>query len=236
MNEYFWKQTPEMRSDHVKVSYADLNKWFLPNIYTHTWSCQSMYSDVNPLVYVQGQETVMLESQEGIYQGVPLGVALFSITFHPFLTEVQFRHNTVKFLAYLDSHCRRCKKSCLVWNISGLRCKIGHENEDRKCEISCHPLGHRPSLPSSNVIPPASSIGSRVLGTPGGCDTLVTESRLKLMNWVSLCVTHCLLYKIRKALCCFCQDSVVSHIWTTSQEQSLHGCFSQQEHFMIHWS
>ncbi len=61
-----------------------------------------MYANVGHLVYQMGEETVLINSEEGVHQGDPLGPVLFSLTMHPVLKQLQLQHNKVQVLAYLD--------------------------------------------------------------------------------------------------------------------------------------
>ena len=70
-----------------------------PDVYPHTFN---MYGHVSSLVYTKGHSTVILQSQEGVHQGDPLGPSLFSITIQPLLSKVQMQHPRVQTLAYLD--------------------------------------------------------------------------------------------------------------------------------------
>ena len=70
-----------------------------PSIYQHV--CQ-MYGHCGYLVCVQGNDTVILKSEEGVHQGDPLGPALFSLALQHPLLSLQEQHPDVVFLAYLD--------------------------------------------------------------------------------------------------------------------------------------
>ncbi|XP_062517793.1 uncharacterized protein LOC134193028 [Corticium candelabrum] len=70
-----------------------------PDVYPHAFN---MYGHVSSLVYTKGHSTVILQSQEGVHQGDPLGPSLFSITIQPLLSKVQKQHPRVQTLAYLD--------------------------------------------------------------------------------------------------------------------------------------
>ena len=60
-----------------------------PDIFSYAFQ---VYSGLNPLVYLNGEETVVLESQQGVHQGDPLGQALFSIGMQPILVNLQNSH------------------------------------------------------------------------------------------------------------------------------------------------
>ena len=53
-----------------------------PDIFSHAFQ---VYSGLIPLIYQNGEETVVLKSQQDVHQGDPLGPALFSIRMQPIL-------------------------------------------------------------------------------------------------------------------------------------------------------
>ena len=57
-----------------------------PDLYPHAIN---MYGYVSSLVYTTGHKTVILQSQEGVHQGDPLGDPLFSIAIQPLLSKMQ---------------------------------------------------------------------------------------------------------------------------------------------------
>ena len=61
-----------------------------------------MYEEPCTLIYVTEGRVELLTSSQGVYQGNPLGPALFSAAIHPILCQVVERHNSVTILAYLD--------------------------------------------------------------------------------------------------------------------------------------
>ena len=70
-----------------------------PDISFHTIQ---MYSEINPLVLLQDQSTIILTSEEGVHQRDPLGPMLFSLGIQSLLCDVQSNHPSVTVLAYLD--------------------------------------------------------------------------------------------------------------------------------------
>ena len=70
-----------------------------PDIYNHA---ALVYSDINPLIYLQRSHPVILSTQEGVHQGDPLGPALFSIAMQPILEDLQSHNKEVTILTYLD--------------------------------------------------------------------------------------------------------------------------------------
>ena len=61
-----------------------------PEILNHV---KQMYANVGHLVYQMEEETVLINSEEGVHQGDPLGPVLFSLTIHPVLKQLQLKHN-----------------------------------------------------------------------------------------------------------------------------------------------
>ena len=61
-----------------------------------------MYGQSSPLLYFNGHNTCIIESQEGVQQGDPLGPALFSLAIHPIICKAQEKSTTTTVLAYLD--------------------------------------------------------------------------------------------------------------------------------------
>ena len=57
-----------------------------PDIFHHI---QQMYLNVYSLVFLQKTKPVVLNSEQDIYQGDPLGPALFSTAIHPILVNIQ---------------------------------------------------------------------------------------------------------------------------------------------------
>ena len=55
----------------------------------------------SPLLYFTGHNTCIIESQEGVHQGDPLGPALFSLVIQPIICKAQEMHSATTVLAYL---------------------------------------------------------------------------------------------------------------------------------------
>ena len=69
------------------------------DIYPHV---KQLYGELSSLTYVTSKRLQVLSSSEGVYQGDPLGPALFSATIHPVLCEVLTRPDEATRLAYLN--------------------------------------------------------------------------------------------------------------------------------------
>ena len=70
-----------------------------PELYNHVFA---MYGHFSQLVYRMKGRSVILQSQEGVNQGDPLGPALFSCAIHRVLLDIQDCHPAVVILTYLD--------------------------------------------------------------------------------------------------------------------------------------
>ena len=106
-----------------------------PDIYNHA---ALVYSDINPLIYLQRFHSVILSSQEGVHQGDPLGSALFSITMQPILEDLQSHNKEVTILAYLDNVYLLGSPDRVFHVSERLRSAFSNINlmiEEKKCEI-----------------------------------------------------------------------------------------------------
>ena len=70
-----------------------------PSVAKHVFQ---MYYDVSALVTMQEGYSVLLQSEVDVHQGDPLGPALFALTIHPFLVNLQNIYPEIQVLAYLD--------------------------------------------------------------------------------------------------------------------------------------
>ena len=70
-----------------------------PDIFHHV---HQMYSGFSPLVFNDGYNAHLLQSQEGFHKGDPLGPMLFSVALHPFLVDLQESRPSTRVMAYLD--------------------------------------------------------------------------------------------------------------------------------------
>ena len=108
-----------------------------PDIHNHT---ALVYSDINPLIYLQISHPVILSSHEGVHQEDPLGSALFSIAMQPILEDLQSHHKEVTILAYLDDVYLLGSPDRVFHVIERLRSAFSDINlmiEEKKCEIYC---------------------------------------------------------------------------------------------------
>ena len=99
-----------------------------------------MYATVNSLVYLQGNTSVIRESQERVHQGDPLGPALFSTAIHSYLSSLQEKNSEIKVLAYLNDVFLLGDASKVLSRFSDLKScllEIGLEIAVNKCEIYC---------------------------------------------------------------------------------------------------
>ena len=106
-----------------------------PDIYNHA---ALVYSDINPLIYLQRSHPVILSSQEGVHQGDPLGPALFSIAMQLILEDLQSHNKEVIILAYLDDVYLRGSPDRVFHVFERLRSAFSDINlmiEEKKCEI-----------------------------------------------------------------------------------------------------
>ena len=144
-----------------------------PSLYGHAFS---MYGNTSLLVYTLGSESLILESQDRVHQGDPLGPALFAIAINKILSKLQRHHSTVVILAYLDD-VFICGPSlpCLAvfQDFKVSLAPAGLVICDRKCQAYS---------PSSQVGWPESisltCSGMEILGTPIGDDDYITSQCL----------------------------------------------------------
>lgn len=139
-----------------------------PSLYGHAFS---MYGNTSHLVYSLGSESVILESQEGVHQGDPLGLALFSIVIHKILSDLLQRHSTVVVLAYLDD-AFICGPSVLCMEAYQYL-KIPLTNVGLViCERKCQAYSPSPQSRWLESIP-LMCLGMEILGTPVGADDYI---------------------------------------------------------------
>ena len=146
-----------------------------PDIYNHA---ALVYSDINPLIYLQRSHLVILSSQDGVHQGDPLGPALFSIAMQLILEDLQSHNTEVTILAYLDDVYLLGSPDRVFHVFERLRSAFSDINlmiEEKKCEIYCSSSPLLSTISQSTSIP-ATSQGCRILGTPIGSSSYIIES------------------------------------------------------------
>ena len=139
-----------------------------PELYGHV---KQMYGQSSPLLYFNGHNTCIIESQEGVHQGDPLGPALFSLVIQPIICKAQEMHSATTVLAYLDDIFvvgpSAQAENLLVELKSDLN-SINLNICDRKCEFYL-PSNTSESVSSVRV----TTLGVDILGVPVGCDHYV---------------------------------------------------------------
>ena len=135
-----------------------------PDISHHV---HQMYSGFSPLVSNDGYNAHLLQSQEGIHQGDPLGPMLFSVVLHPFLVDLQESHPSTRVMAYLDDMFfigpLDDVLSCLNDVESSLK-KTGLNIANEKCELFCNGI----TTPHLDRDIQVISTGIRILGSQLG--------------------------------------------------------------------
>ncbi|XP_062516563.1 uncharacterized protein LOC134191930 [Corticium candelabrum] len=133
-----------------------------------------MYYDVGALVAMQEGCPVLLQSEVGVHQCDPLGPALFALTIHPSLVNLQNIYPEIQALAYLDDvflvgaptdviNAFNCLSVCL----QELGLNIRHD----KCDLYCPDLNI--SIPDCPV--PVKFDGIAILGLPIGTANFVSS-------------------------------------------------------------
>ena len=104
---------------------------------------KQMYGQSSPLLYFNGHSTCMIESQEGVQQGDPLGPALFSLAIHPIICKAQEKSTTTTVLAYLDDIFvvgPSDQAEDLLGEMKSDLARINLNICDRKCEYYLPPM------------------------------------------------------------------------------------------------
>ena len=97
-----------------------------------------MYGNSSPLIYVNGNDAVLISSEEGVHQGDPIGPVLFAVTIHPALQSMQEKYESLTFLAYLDDIFVIGPSEEAVNALSDLKSSLADINLeicDKKCVI-----------------------------------------------------------------------------------------------------
>ena len=168
----------DVKNAFNSVSRSHLLKQVLttfPDIYNYA---AVVYSDINPLIYLQRSHPVFLSSQEGVHHGDPLCPALFSIAMQPILEDLQFYNKEVTILDYLDDVYLLGSSDRVFHVFERLRSAFSEINlmiEENKCEIYCSSSPLLNTISESTSIP-ATSQGCRILATPTGSSSYIIES------------------------------------------------------------
>lgn len=73
-----------------------------------------MYSNSNHWIFALESDPVLLQSQQGVHQGDPLGPALFAIDIQNILCKIQARHADVKII-HLSGQCLYLRSTIAVF-------------------------------------------------------------------------------------------------------------------------
>ena len=142
---------------------------------TLTGHVTQMYSNPSPLVYVKNQSVVIIQSEEGVHQGDPMGPALFAALIHPLLADLQENHPNTTILAYLDDIYVIQTSTCCLLAFGDIKISLKQVNLS-VCNHKCK-LYYRRELSSqvrSDI--PVVTKGMDILGTSPGCPEYI-ESR-----------------------------------------------------------
>ncbi len=146
-----------------------------PDILHHV---SQMYSKPSSLLFQQGGSPVIIQSEEGIHQGDPLGPALFSTAIHPILSDLQNSNPSIRVLAYLDDVFMVGLPQDVLSALDDLRPAfeaIGLSIANHKCKI--YSGLDSPCLSSNTASSiPVTSDGTVILGTPIGRDDFIFAS------------------------------------------------------------
>jgi hypothetical protein len=138
-----------------------------------------MYNGSSPLIFYDSHNIHILQSEEGVHQGDPLGPVLFSVALHPFLLDVQRDHPTIRSLAYLDDMFFIGPVDDVLSALSDVETSlhaIGLTISLAKCEI----FSNGQALPSFNQPIAVALSGTKILGTPVGKSHYVTSTCLDI--------------------------------------------------------
>lgn len=148
-----------------------------PDIYPHVYQ---MYAGFSPLVFNDGHNAHIMQSQEGVHQGDALGPMLFSVVLHPFLVDLQQSRASIRVLAYLDDMFLVGPLDDVLSSLddseSSLK-EIGLTIAMEKCELFCNGLPPPPHLDRAIRVV---SFGTLVLGIHIGQHQYVTDACLNM--------------------------------------------------------
>ena len=139
-----------------------------PEIYDYV---SQMYDRKSHLVYVKGNETVILLSKEGVHQGEPLGPTLFASAIQPILKATQEKYEDVTILAYLDDIFvvgEVDRVLCALTDLKSSLVNIGLRICERKCELYSTFIDNE-----SSISIPVTTQGTVILGVLIGCKEFV---------------------------------------------------------------
>ena len=124
-----------------------------------------VYSGSSPLVYLMGNVSMVLSSEEGIHQGDPLGPVLFSLGIRNILTTIQCKFQDIVVLAYLDDVILVGSSLSVLDAFAFLKQEFGNvglQIQDKKCELYCPLPSAVPDLLSTDIA--ISHTGTKILG------------------------------------------------------------------------
>ena len=148
-----------------------------PDLYNHSFC---MYGRSSSLVYSMKSESIIIQSEEGVHQGDPLGPALFALGIHQILVDVQERNPNVIVLAYLDDVFILGLPKASLRAFTDLKSSLAQAGLvicDKKCEA--HSAVAPKDWPDHLVFKPS---GFEILGTPIGCDDYVSSTCKKIAD------------------------------------------------------
>ena len=156
-------------------------------------------------MYLNGEETAVLESQQGVHQEDPLGPALFSIGMQPILINLQNSHLDISVLAYLNDMFLLGPAGKVLSGFAVMTSSLSCANllvEEKKCEIYCQSDSSYQSIPDSNTIQ-VTRQGTKILGTPVGCSSYVINHAHNMPIQEDHYATSYLFWRTARVLCYF---------------------------------
>ena len=142
-----------------------------PSVAKHVFQ---MYHDVSALIAMQEGCSVLLQSEVGVHQGDPLGPALFALTIHPYLVNLQNIYPKIQVLAYLNDVFLVGAPADVINALNSLSVcfqELGLNIHHDKCDLYCPDLNI--SIPDCPV--PVKFDGIAILGLPIGTADFVSS-------------------------------------------------------------
>ena len=142
-----------------------------------------MYSGSSPLVHLMDSFSMVLSSEEGIHQGDPLGLVLFSLGIHNILTTIQCKFQDIVVLAYLDDVILVGSSLNVLDTFAFVKQEFGNvglQTQDKKCELYCSLSSAVPDLLSTDI--PISHTGTKILGIPIGSHDFISNVCIDVAN------------------------------------------------------